>query len=102
MTRIGMLLWCGFFIIPLIVMVVLDGFCSGKELCHAGLSFTVLIYGMGVAVFIAALLLSRLLFKYFHAGVRTRILTLKALLLIPLIPGLVVLVLLAGGFLGRL
>jgi len=102
MSRIGMLLWCAFFIVPLVTMMVLDGFCSGKELCHAGLSFTILIYAIAVVVFMVSLGISRFLFKKLRASARTRILTLKALLLIPLIPGFIVLGLLFAGFLGRL
>lgn len=83
-------------------MMVLDGFCSGTELCHAGLSFTLLVYAMGVGVFIASVLIARLIFTALDASPAARVLTLKILLLIPLIPGLIVLCLLFAGMVGRL
>ena len=95
-------MWGGFFAVPLIIMFALDGFCSGRELCHAGLSFTLLIYGIGIVACVIGILLARLSFRFLDPSPRTRILTMKALFLIPLIPAIIILVLLAGGLLGRL
>lgn len=83
-------------------MMALDGFCSGRELCRAGLSFTLLIYAMGVGVFVACVLIARLVFRAFDTSSAGRVRTLKILFLIPLIPGLTILSLLFAGLLGRL
>ena len=98
----GRILWCIFFFVPLAIMLVLDSFCSGRELCRAGLSFTLLLYGIGIAAFLAGVAIARLAFRLMHASVRTRILTMKALFLLPLVPGVIVLGLFAAGLLGRL
>jgi hypothetical protein len=100
--RISVLFWLGFFLLPLIAMIVLDGFCSGRELCRAGLTFTILLYAIGIAAFFVSLLLSRLIFRVLHTGAAARVQTLKFLFLIPLLPGLIVLGLLFAGLLGRL
>lgn len=102
MRHIGLILWCAFFFIPLIIMMAIDGFCTGRELCHAGLSFTLLIYAIGVGAFVATLLIARLVFRTFDTSSSARVRTLKVLFLIPLIPGLIVLALLFAGLLGRL
>lgn len=102
MRHIGLLLWCAFFFIPLTIMVVIDGFCTGRELCHAGLSFTLLLYAIGVGVFVALVLIARLVFRAFDTSTTARIRTLKILFLVPLIPGLIILTLLFAGMVGRL
>lgn len=102
MRHIGLMLWCAFFFIPVIIMMVIDGFCTGRELCHAGLSFTLLIYALGVGVFIATVLIARLVFRAFDTSPAGRVRTLKVLFLIPLIPGLIILALLFAGMVGRL
>jgi hypothetical protein len=102
MRHLGLILWCAFFFIPLIVMMALDGFCSGRELCRAGLSFTLLIYAMGAGVFVVCVLIARLVFRAFDTSAVGRIRTLKVLFLIPLVPGLTILALLFAGLLGRL
>lgn len=83
-------------------MIVLDGFCSGKELCRAGLSFTLLLYGIGAVLTAVGVMIARLMFRALDAGSVTRLRVMKALLCIPLAPGMVVLVLLLGGIFGRL
>lgn len=102
MRHAGLILWCAFFCIPLIIMMVIDGFCTGRELCHAGLSFTLLMYAMGVGAFVALVLLARLIFRAFDTSSAARVRTLKVLFLVPLIPGLIVIALLSAGLLGRL
>ena len=102
MRHIGLILWCAFFFIPLLVMMVLDGFCTGRELCRAGLSFTLLMYALGVGVFLVCVLIARLVFRAFDTSPIGRIRTLKTLFLIPLVPGLLILILLFAGMLGRL
>lgn len=102
MRHIGLILWCAFFFIPLIVMVILDGFCSGRELCRAGLTFTLLLYAMGVGAFVACVLVARLVFRAFDTSSGARVRTLKFLFLIPLIPGFTILTLLFAGLLGKL
>lgn len=102
MQRIGPILWCGLFFIPLAIMIALDGFCSGRELCRAGLSFTLLVYGIGIVVSVVGVIIARLMFRALDAGSITRLRTMKVLLLIPLIPGIIVLGLLLAGMLGRL
>lgn len=102
MRHIGRIVWSAVFFIPLIVMLVMDGFCSGRELCRAGLSFTLLLYAIGIGVFSGAVLVARLVFHAFDTSPIARIRTLKVLFLIPLIPGLVVLSLLFAGLIGRL
>lgn len=102
MERIGMLLWSLLVVIPLVIMVALDGFCSGRELCRAGLTFTLLLYGIGIAVFLVSVLIARLILQTLHAPALVRVRTMKALFLIPLIPPLIVLGLLFAGLLGRL
>lgn len=102
MRHIGLLLWCAFFFIPLIIMMVIDGFCTGRELCHAGLSFTLLLYAIGVGVFVTLILIARLVFRAFDTSPAARIRTLKILFLVPLLPGLAILTLLFAGMVGRL
>lgn len=102
MRHIGLIIWSAVFFIPLIVMIVMDGFCSGRELCRAGLSFTLLLYAIGVGVFSVAVLVARLVFHAFDTSSSARVRTLKVLFLIPLVPGLTILALLFAGLLGRL
>jgi hypothetical protein len=83
-------------------MIVLDGFCSGKELCRAGLSFTLLLYGIGAVLTAVGVMIARLLFRVLDVVPATRLRVMKVLLLIPLIPGILVLGLLLGGIFGRL
>ena len=102
MRHVGLMVWCAFFFIPVIIMMVIDGFCTGRELCHAGLSFTLLIYAIGVGVFVTMVLIARLVFRAFDTSPAARVRTLKVLFLVPLIPGLIVLALLSAGLIGRL
>lgn len=97
-----MLLWCALVVVPLVIMTLLDGFCGEQELCHAGLTFTLLLYGIGTAVFLICILIARFILQALHAPALVRVRTMKALFLIPLIPPLIVLGLLFAGFLGRL
>ena len=102
MRGFGIILWCVLFFAPLLIMVLLDGFCSGKELCHAGLSFTLLVYAGGILAFAAAVLIARLAFTALRTGASGRVRTMKALFILPLIPALGILGLLLANLFGGL
>jgi hypothetical protein len=102
MGKAGAIVWSILFFGPLLTMIALDGFCDGRELCRAGLTFTLLLYAGGILAFIAAVLVARLIFRALAAGAAARIRTMKVLFLIPLVPGLTVLALLFAGLAGRL
>lgn len=102
MGKAGVIVWSVFFFGPLLIMLVLDGFCEGRELCRAGLTFTLLLYAAGILAFVVAVMVARLIFRALAAGSASRIRTMKVLFLIPLLPGLTVLALLFAGLAGRL
>ncbi|MES2995117.1 MAG: hypothetical protein V4681_03745 [Patescibacteria group bacterium] len=102
MKRLLAVGWLAFFLLPLLAMLALDGFCSGGELCRAGLYFTLLLYGGGLIAFFIAVLLARLIFRGLHLSPPKRLATMKCLLFIPLIPPLVLLVLLIRSLTGTL
>jgi hypothetical protein len=88
--HLALVLWLVAFFVPAAAMVTLDGFCRGQELCHAGLTFTLLLYAGGVIAFIISIVLARLAFRALRTLPRTRIIVLKWLFVVPLLPGLAV------------
>lgn len=84
------LLGFALFFVPLGIMVVLDGFCGERELCHAGLYFTLLLYGVGFALFVVGLILARLMFRALRVSTARRVQVLKLLMGLLILPGVIV------------
>ena len=102
MKRLLAIGWLALFLLPLLAMLVLDGFCSGGELCRAGLYFTLLLYGGGLIAFLIVVILARLVFRALRLSASKRLATMKWLLLVPLIPPVIVLTLFARSLTGTL
>ena len=78
------------FFVPFLAIFLIDGPWCARATCGWGLTFALYLYGAALAAFFALLLIARLCFRALRVPGEKRMKVVKTLLILPMLPGLII------------